>query len=347
MSSVEELANEASPLPMGVALELELHPSMEARETKDIYNPSIPFEHQGRWYILGRIESQKREDDSVVGLFDIHDGRQAGPFVIDRMQDPYYLGPFLLEDRWYNIFGGVQIDPDGRGHVSDYRELFYKYPVEMGHPLIQAEAMGGMELDVFAQGVERRKDTRFMQIEENLIGVFPRPQDEHGRFGGLGKIGYFETESLATLERDLQEYDQRADAKTLLQGLCGEEDWVGTNQIRSYSADGTYEIVGHHGRIARNEDGKKYKNYEATRFWFNKFSREVFGLEVISTADHYEPIEAKSLASAVYETADEVIAPGKIVFPAGFGRHPFEVGRLAFWSGVGDCKVAIGHVALI
>jgi hypothetical protein len=279
----------------------------------DIYNPSIPFAFEDTRYMLQRVESVGREDDSTVCIFDADKHCLASEARIEGMQDPYYLGRFKVEGMYACVFGGVQITTQADRSIT-YQDVCYTCPVEQGHPLLGVEYIGKSELNIVMRGIQSWKDTRMKQLIDS-VAVFARPQ---GEFGGLGTIGFFESATLDAVTEDLHMFAERADPQSLITGLFADGEWGGVNQIRYAHADGTFELIGHRARWVERA-GQRVRDYEAIAFEFNKYTRHASNVRVIATADDFEPVSPKQIHN-------QPSTLGKVVFPAGIVENQLYVG---------------------
>lgn len=218
--------NEQKDLPKGELLKINLE---ENTDQFTIYNPE-PVVIDGRTCIWARVEKRAREIDSAVILF--KEGKDGGWDVVEGapvfkgLQDPFYCG--VIDG--YHILGGVQVYEVAGTPDLGYRTVFYRYR----NSFADLRNQNGKICDPFAVGPEKMKDIQLIQREKGRIGVFTRPQGPHGQFGGRGRIGYFEIESLDQLGSALEDCDQKKDPKTLIQGLFIDEEWGGVNELLSY-----------------------------------------------------------------------------------------------------------------
>lgn len=282
-----------------------------------VYNPA-PVVIDGQLYIWARVEERADEKNSAVILFGKGENGAWTPVegapVFKNLQDPFYCG--IIDGD--HIFGGVQIyDVPGTSDLG-YRTLFYRYKNSYTELI---DPQGGT-VAPFAVGPKHMKDIRLIQIEPGRIGVFTRPQGG-GQFGGRGKIGYIEIETLDELEEALAQFDQQKDPKTLIKGLfidgsMGEEEWGGANQLFLLPG-GKIGVLGH---IAGYGDSKK--DYYPITFVFDPETKSVSHIQIIAIAAQFPPVEAKK--------GDL----GSILFSGGLVRS----GEDSCWLyvGIGDSK---------
>lgn len=213
-----------------------------------VYNPSILVSHEplvgqklGR-IIFARLEEREDETSSQVAIMRFEAGRltlvENAP-RFKNMQDPYYLGTFVdpvaPDSAPYHVFGGVKIVVDPiTEKVTDWQDTLFRIKTDIH----EATYLG--EPEPFAESSHHSKDLRFVQLPDG-IAVCPRPQ---GEFGGVGRVGYFRTDNLDTLQHDLSAYFAARDKTTLIDGIFKENEWGGVNQML-VRPDGNVQLIGH------------------------------------------------------------------------------------------------------
>ena len=96
--------------------------------------------------------------------------------------------PFVTKISGQLIFGGVEVFPDPKNEKNLlWRTVFYK-----GDNI--------RSLKKFVSGPIGMKDIRLLELSDQSIGVFTRPQGEKG---GRGKIGYTTIHSLDELTAEV------------------------------------------------------------------------------------------------------------------------------------------------
>ena len=277
-----------------------------------VYNPA-PVVIDGQTYLWARVEPRTTEKHSVVRLF--KEGKKDNWEVVDgapifkRLQDPFYCG--MIDD--YHILGGVQVYDLPRTLDLGYRTVFYRYRksfTELVNP-------DGKIRNPFVVGPEKMKGIRLIQRANGRIGVTVRPQ---GQFGGRGRIGYFEIESLDTLESTLADYDRQQDVKTLNGSLFVNEEWGGANQL-FILPDGKIGVLGH---IAGFAQKSSKKNYYPMTFIFDPQTKLVSNVQIIATAEQFPPVMVKKSDL------------GSICYSGGLVR--LDNGNAWLYVGVGDSK---------
>ncbi len=124
---------------------------------KDVYNPSVPFEYDGKRHIFGRIESRDSEKDSIVAPF-----VETRPNVWTQIEDAQELSvqdPCIAEINGQYIVSGIEKDWD----TGIYRTVFFvgNTPFELKHLMTGPSLMKGI---------------RLVELEDGTIGIFTRPQ---------------------------------------------------------------------------------------------------------------------------------------------------------------------------
>lgn len=277
-----------------------------------VYNPAPVV--SGQTYLWARVEKRKTERNSVVQLFEEKNGVWEvveGAPVFKNLQDPFYCG--IIDG--YHILGGVQVyDVEGNPNLG-YRTIFYRY----NESFIELVKPNGKTSDPFVVGPGQMKGIRLIQIGNGRIGVTTRP---HGQFGGPGRIGYFEIESLDTLQSALAEYDLQQDPETLNGGLFVDKEWGGANELFNLP-DGKIGVLGHIAGYGKNSTKK---NYYSMTFIFDPQTRSASNVQIIATAEQFLP--------AVEVKKDDL---GSICYSGGLIR--LNNGYAWLYVGIGDTQV--------
>ncbi len=219
---------------------------------KDVYNITAPFEDNGELVIAGRVEARDSENSEVCffvesnGIWNI---RPSSPRL--KLQDPFFIklhGELVL--------GGVEIFPHPEDHdIIWYRTVFYR----------------GKSIDIltqFAAGPNGMKDIRLVELADNKIGVFTRPQGEKG---GRGKIGFFKLDKLEDLD------EEKINAAPLLEGQFVDSEWGGVNEAHLLS-NGLIGVLGHIAKF--DEEGNRH--YYSMEFCFNSGTMENTNINIIA-----------------------------------------------------------------
>ncbi len=263
-------------------------------DSRDIYNISAPFTWCGETLIAGRVEARDSEHSEVI--FFIEDNKKWKPrngYPVLNLQDPFVtqIGKEL-------VVGGVEIydDPIKPGYLA-YRTVFLK-----------GESID--KLERFVKGPEKMKDIRLLQLEENKILVFTRPQ---GEIGGRGTIGY-------TVINSLEELTQEAIQKaTLLDRQFIKEEWGGANELHKLK-NGLVGVLAHIAKF--DEEGNRH--YYSSVFVFDPATGDYTPMRLIAIRDNFE--------KGAYKRKDLI----DVIFSGGLVRD--ESGKAILYCGVSDAE---------
>lgn len=190
---------------------------------KDVYNPTAPFEIDGKTVIAARVESPESESDSEIVFFEQRPHAWSVLAGAPRLalQDPAVasIGGEL-------VVAGVEVW--GEDGALSYKTVFYR-----GATLA--------DLSRFAEGPSGMKDIRLAAFDNGRVLVLTRPQ---GARGGRGKIGYVVLDSLDALGPNV------IDSAPLIANQFTDEEWGGANQIIRLGV----HRLGVLGHIARFDD---------------------------------------------------------------------------------------------
>lgn len=236
------------------ALYMKLNPS----DHRDVYNISAPFVWENETLLLGRTEL--RDNESSETLFFTKQGDDWIPidgYESLKVQDPSFsrIGGML-------VIAVVQTynDPFKLGKLT-YRTIFYR-------------GKSPRALTRFAQGPEHMKDIRLLQLDENRILVFTRPQ---GAVGGRGTIGYTIISSLDELN------PWSIESARLLDQQFIPEEWGGANELHLLK-NGKVGVLSH---IARFDDlGNRH--YYSTCFLFEPDTGNYLPMKLIAVRDNFQ-----------------------------------------------------------
>ncbi|MCH2205557.1 MAG: DUF1861 family protein [Lentisphaerales bacterium] len=262
---------------------------------KDVYNITAPFISSGKTIIAGRVESRDSEH-SIITFFEEKGGTwlpiaDANTF---NMQDPFFTrihGELIL--------GGVEISPSPCGTPGKltWKTIFYR-----GESIY--------DLKRFFQGPEHMKDIRLVELSDQRIGVFTRPQGEKG---GRGKIGYTEVNSLVELSEEVIN-------EATLFNQFNDDEWGGANEIHLLK-NGKLGVLAH---IACFTENMTYRHYAAAAFVYDPVTKEYSELEMIASRDLFSSGEAKRS-----DLED-------VVFSGGLKRQGN--GKATLYCGIGDAE---------
>ncbi|CAG7623199.1 hypothetical protein PAESOLCIP111_02494 [Paenibacillus solanacearum] len=272
-------------------------------EGYDVYNPSIPFEWNGKLYIYGRVERRGEWARSWVRLFE-RTGQDEWTLVPDstiyQLEDPYVsvVGGQL-------VLGGTHVRYNG-GKVDTYFGYFYK-----GDDLA--------DMYYFTTGPQRMKDIRLVDMGSGRIGVFSRPRGEETRrrYGSESMIGFTVIDSLEALTGEVIE------SAPYITGLFGPDEWGGCNQAYLLES-GMIGVIGHKCCKWTQPDGEEIKTYTNISFVFDPAKHEAKDLKLIGTRACYPdgPAKKPHLTDCAFTSGIVMRADG----------------RADLYSGIGDCE---------
>jgi len=222
---------------------------------KIAYNPTIPFQHEGKEYIAVRVEPLDSEESEILFAYK----ETENGWYIDSSIPPIPLqDPSLVKIGNNVLLAGVHVEKKGK-----WRTDFYYGP-------------NISQLEKIASGPWNMKDIRLVELKDK-IGIFTRPKG--GKFG-RGKIGYLEINSIDEL-KELSENDWYS--AELLQGLF--KGKCGVNQVLRLSDD-KLGIIGH---VAHEtcQKGEKQSYYYAMSFLFNPKTRKYSEFKIIARREDF------------------------------------------------------------
>ncbi|MDI9261207.1 DUF1861 family protein [Alicyclobacillus sendaiensis] len=266
-------------------------------EGRDVYNIAAPIVDGGRAIIPARVEPRHSEFSEVIFFEEAEDGVWTvveGLRTFRGLQDPFHA-----RIHGEIVFGGVEIWTNPfHNHEIEYRTVFYR-----GHSLA--------DLRLFAVGPQWMKDIRLVELPDERVGVFTRPNG--ARYGGQAQIGWTVLSSLDELSPE-----------SILRAECLPDrfypgEWGGVNEAQLIDP-ATVGVLGH---IAyRSEDGLLH--YKAMCFSLHLNLDLVTPVRVIAERQDFLGGEAKRP-----ELAD-------VVFSGGLVRYPDGTAHL--YAGVSDAE---------
>ncbi len=257
----------------------------------DVYNITAPFKIKKTEYLFGRVEPHEFPNSKIV-LF----RKRKNYWVPDeKFKELFLEDPFFTTIGDLFVLGGVEVEK--KNEKLRYRTAFYR----------------GKEihsLKRFAYGPWGMKDIRLVELPNDGIGVFTRPQGKKGR---RGKIGFTIIDSLSKLT------PRKLSSAELIRGQFYRGEWGGVNQAMVLD-NGKLGILGH---IARYSKDKKNRFYYPVVFCFDYFRWEKTPLKIILRRAELPEGEAKT--------------PGlyNVIFPGGIIR---EGENAKLYVGVGDAE---------
>lgn len=272
----------------------------------DVYNPSIPFSIDGMVVMAARVE-KRRDEVSRTMFFQQHGDQwnliQTAP-VFD-LQDPFVT--FINGELW---LGGVSVVWDGPRCVS-YKTHFYH-----GNSL--------WALKFAFAGPAIMKDIRLLQMPDDKIAVFSRPQGESvlKKYGCIARIGFTTVDTIEQVGADL------IDQAPLLDGQFLPDEWGGCNQLYSLK-NGLIGVIGHLSWGEQVGDAHII-HYYSMSFAIDPATRLCTPVKIIADRTCYPAGPQKN-----ERTAD-------VTFTSGIVR--MIDGRAELYAGLSDCQV--GRVVL-
>lgn len=223
----------------------------------DIYNPTAPFEYNGKTIIIGRVERRELEISQAVFFDRQIDGSyvELGGVKRYNLQDPFIT---KIGSNW--VFGGTETF----AHPDNPKNLWWRTKFYTGKDLYSLEPL--------TYGPNGMKDIRLVELLDSKIGVFTRPQ---GDIGGRGKIGFTVIDKLADLTMEVIN-----NAELLNQ--FSEEEWGGVNQPILLK-DGTVGVLGHIAKFTA--DGARH--YYAMVFKLNPNDISYTPMKIIATRNDF------------------------------------------------------------
>jgi hypothetical protein len=238
----------------------------------DVYNPSVPFELDGVTYIAGRVESRDREKSKVMFFKEV-----SGSWLLCRdaltfdLQDPFIT---WIDDEL--ILGGVRVDWDEETNIAKaWYTDFYK-----GTNL--------NNLTYFTSGPRHMKDIRLIQLKDNRIGIFSRPQGAEmiNKYGCIAKVGFTIVDNLSDVT------PEKIKNAPFLKELFLPEEWGGCNQVHLLK-DGTLGVIGHKS-YGEGDDSNKILHYYGIAFVIDPYTREMSDPSIIISRDCFPAGPAKA-----------------------------------------------------
>jgi len=266
----------------------------------DIYNCSIPFIHEGKEYIFGRMEKRADWARSWVRLFE-KSGTDTYTLVKDSMiyqlEDPYVS--MIHGDL---VLGGTHVRYSA-GQIDTYFGYFYK-----GTQL--------NDLTYFTTGPDCMKDIRLVEMPQG-IGVFSRPRSEaiKKKYGSESIVGFTVIPNLMSLTAEAVE------TAPIVEGLFQYEEWGGCNQCYLLSS-GMIGVIAHKSFVSEDRHGETLYVYVNTSFVMDPNGNRLLDEKILATRGCYPDYPAKR--------------PGLTDCAFTSGLVMREDGKADLYSGLGD-----------
>jgi hypothetical protein len=279
--------------------------SFSGHGDEDVYNASVPFQVDGRRCIAGRVEKRGSEDSRTM-FFEQRGSAwvlvKDAP-VLEHLQDPFvtFIGGEL-------VLGGVYALWDDKGGLITYSTRFFA-----------GRSLAGLALR--AEGPERMKDVRLLELPDRRVAVFSRPQGQPmlDRFGCIAKIGFAVVDSLAAVG------PASVAGAPLLDGHFLPTEWGGCNQLFNL-ANGLVGVIGHKS-WGETVDGVFVIHYYAMAFAIDPRTRRMTQTKVIAARDDFPPGPQKNPRAM------------DVVFTSGIER--LGSGRALLYAGLSDCREGV------
>ena len=259
---------------------------------RNVYNITAPFKYEGKTYLLGRIENPK-DETSIIHFFR-KDGNYYRPN--DSFQTFELEDPAIVKIRDCYVLSGVEVKPT-KGGLLRWRTVFYR-----GTDL--------KKLRKFATGPWGMKDIRLIELPNDNIGVFTRPQGKKGR---RGKIGFVEVKSLNEIK------PRKLSQAKIIPHLFARGEWGGANDLLILRS-GKVGVLGHIARFSKD----KNKFYYPMVFAFDPENRKTSNIRLIGRRAELPEGDAKQ--PDLYN----------VVFPGGIIRHKGDIASV--YVGVADAE---------
>ena len=257
--------------------------SVTNQNGKTVYNPTVPFDYEGKKYIGVRVDSLDSDLDSQT-FFAYERDKDTNLWEID-----YSLGFLPLQDPAY-------VEINGEMFILGVRVQQEENGIKWKQDIYRGDSIKNLEN--FTSGPIGIKDIRLVNLEDR-IGIFTRPQ---GKIGGKGKIGYLEVGNIDELRTFTE--DDWYNAK-IIEGLFGDNLWGGVNQAIKLPG-GEVGVIGHIAHKTINEENKLEKHYYVMAFRFNPRKWLKTEFKIIAKRSDFPP----SFSKRSPELDD-------IIFPAG------------------------------
>ena len=269
--------------------------------SRDVYNITAPFQYAGHTVIAGRVEKRDEELSEIVFFHEIDSAWIPLP---NAPRFPGLQDPCITRIDGQLLLGGVRFPVKVGVEDHAWQMAFY---IETDDASFQP---------IFT-GPPKMEDIRFVQLPDERVVVFTRPQ---GAIGGRGKIGFFVAESEEALNV------QAIEAAPLLEGLCAEEEWVGANEAHVLS-DTKLGVLGHIAHFS--EDGDRH--YYAMAFVLDIETGEATKPQIIAKRADF-PAGASKRPDLV-----------DVIFSGGLQRLPN--GRARLYAGLSDAEAGYVEIA--
>lgn len=266
---------------------------------KDVYNCSVPFETQGKTYILGRVEKRDEFANSTSQLFE---KKEDGIWYKAENFDPLPIeDPFIVQINGEFVVGGTHVVKE-KGNVKTYYSYFYR-----GKDIFN--------LKYFTTGPNYMKDIRLVQLPESKIGVFSRPRSEEVKrlFGCESMVGFNCIQDLNDLCSEI------INEAKFIDGFFEKDEWGGINQA-FYLKDNYVGAIGHQSYTSYS-NGKEMAVYINMAYIVDIQNLKVVAKKVIGTREDYPPAPSKTfgLSKCAFTSGIRLLNSKEVELYSGLG----------------------------
>jgi len=257
----------------------------------DIYNPTAAFMYNDKKMIVARVEKRDSEISKAIFFYE-----KDGIYYQDEQLPVYDLqDPFMTKIHGYYVFGGTSVKFLEDGSAKWFTKIFYGKTLDT--------------LTLLIDGPKNMKDVRLVELSENRIGLFSRPQ---GKKGGRGKIGF-------TVVDSFKDVSVKAIEDAPLIDMFSDDEWGGAND--AYLLDnGHIFVLGHIANF--DQDGNRH--YYAMSFILNPNDLSYTDLKMI--AERKDFLDGPSKRDDLKD----------VIFTGGLAK---ENEKLTLYVGTSDCEV--------
>jgi len=246
---------------------------------RDVYNIAAPVKIKKMFYILGRVE--RREEETATKVMFFRRPQHSKAWYPDKQCPIFDLqDPFITKIKDTIVFGGVETKQLATSKHLGYRTVFYR-----GRDI--------HNLRKFAHGPWGMKGIRLIQLQNQRILVFTRPQGKKGR---RGKIGCVEIDSLSQLK------SRTLSRASMIEDQFARGEWGGVNEVHLLG-DGKIGVLGHVAKLSR----KKTKHYYPIIFSLDLELGVISKMKIIASRKNLPKGESKR------SDLHDVIYPGGII----------------------------------
>lgn len=237
----------------------------------DVYNPSIPFELNGKTYIAGRVE-KRNEEFSKVKFFEKKDNY----YELVESADLTLQDPFVTKIDNEIILGGVNVTwGNGKDIETTWKTDFYK-------------VKSPTELVYITCGPSHMKDVRLVQLNDGKIAIFSRPQGGEiwEKFGAIARIGFTIVDSLNDVTPEVIKN------APYLEGQFLDDEWGGSNQPMILK-NGLIGVIGHKSYRTYTENNEQRLHYYGMAFAIDPKTRKFTQNKIIISNNCFPQVEPK------------------------------------------------------